>query len=75
MKAHEFDKKFENNEDLIADLDLSKAKRSMQKQNRSLADASVIQSLVEAVDVSGGETKDATAHKTDQLDGNADKQG
>ncbi len=34
MKAHEFDEKFENDEDLIADLDLSKAKRPMQKQKR-----------------------------------------
>ncbi|WED22924.1 BrnA antitoxin family protein [Vibrio sp. JC009] len=34
MKAHEFDAKFESDEDILGDLDLSKAKRPMQKQKR-----------------------------------------
>ena len=34
MKAHEFDAKFETDEDIIGDLDLSQAKRPMQKQKR-----------------------------------------
>ncbi|MFV0575284.1 MAG: type II toxin-antitoxin system BrnA family antitoxin [Vibrio sp.] len=35
MKAHEFDAKFDNDdEDVVMDLDLSKAKRPMQKQKR-----------------------------------------
>ncbi|WCE32658.1 type II toxin-antitoxin system BrnA family antitoxin [Vibrio sp. SCSIO 43137] len=34
MKAHDFDKKFESDTDVIDDLDLSKAKRPMQKQKR-----------------------------------------
>ena len=34
MKAHDFDAKFENDEDLLSDLDLTNATRSMQKQKR-----------------------------------------
>ena len=34
MKAHEFDAKFESDEDILGDLDLSKIKRPMQKQKR-----------------------------------------
>ncbi len=34
MKASEFDKKFDDGDDLLDSLDLSKAKRSMQKQKR-----------------------------------------
>lgn len=34
MKAHDFEKKFESDIDVIDDLDLSKAKRPMQKQKR-----------------------------------------
>ena len=34
MKAHEFDVKFESDDDILGDLDLSKAKRPMQKQKR-----------------------------------------
>ncbi|HCE3018161.1 TPA: CopG family transcriptional regulator [Vibrio parahaemolyticus] len=34
MKAHEFDAKFESDDDILGDLDLSKAKRPMQKQKR-----------------------------------------
>ncbi|MEF1291968.1 type II toxin-antitoxin system BrnA family antitoxin [Vibrio sp. M260118] len=34
MKAHEFDDKFESDDDILGDLDLSKAKRPMQKQKR-----------------------------------------
>lgn len=34
MKAHEFDEKFESNDDVLDDLDLSQAKRPMQKQKR-----------------------------------------
>ncbi|MGR5167047.1 type II toxin-antitoxin system BrnA family antitoxin [Vibrio astriarenae] len=34
MKAHDFDSKFESDEDILGDLDLSQAKRPMQKQKR-----------------------------------------
>lgn len=34
MKAHDFDAKFETDEDIVADLNLSQAKRPMQKQKR-----------------------------------------
>jgi hypothetical protein len=34
MKAQDFDAKFENDEDLLNDLDLTNATRSMQKQKR-----------------------------------------
>lgn len=34
MKAHDFDAKFETDEDIVADLKLSQAKRPMQKQKR-----------------------------------------
>ncbi len=34
MKATEFDKKFDDGDDLLDSLDLSKAKRPMQKQKR-----------------------------------------
>ena len=34
MKAHEFDAKFESDDDILGDLDLSQAKRPMQKQKR-----------------------------------------
>ncbi len=34
MKASEFDKKFDDGDDLLDSLDLSKAKRPMQKQKR-----------------------------------------
>ncbi|BDR13188.1 BrnA antitoxin family protein [Vibrio sp. STUT-A11] len=34
MKAHEFDAKFESDDDILGDLDLSKVKRPMQKQKR-----------------------------------------
>lgn len=34
MKAQDFDTKFENDEDLLNDLDLTNATRSMQKQKR-----------------------------------------
>lgn len=34
MKAHEFDAKFESEDDILGDLDLSKVKRPMQKQKR-----------------------------------------
>ncbi|MGP9802519.1 type II toxin-antitoxin system BrnA family antitoxin [Rheinheimera sp. NSM] len=34
MKAHEFDARFENDDDIVSDLDLSQAKRPMQKQKR-----------------------------------------
>ena len=34
MKAHEFDAKLESNDDILGDLDLSQAKRPMQKQKR-----------------------------------------
>jgi hypothetical protein len=34
MKAHEFDAKFENDDDIVSDLDLSQAKRPGQKQKR-----------------------------------------
>ncbi len=34
MKAHEFDSKFESDEDILDNLDLSNAKRPMQKQKR-----------------------------------------
>jgi len=34
MKAHEFDAKFESDDDILDDLDLSQAKRPMQKQKR-----------------------------------------
>lgn len=34
MKAQDFDTKFENDEDLLKDLDLTNATRSMQKQKR-----------------------------------------
>ena len=34
MKAHDFDAKFENDEDLLNDLDLTNATRSMLKQKR-----------------------------------------
>lgn len=34
MKAQDFDEKFENDEDLLNDLDLTNATRSMQKQKR-----------------------------------------
>ena len=34
MKAQDFDAKFENEEDLLNDLDLTSATRSMQKQKR-----------------------------------------
>ena len=34
MKAHEFDAKFESDDDILGGLDLSQAKRPMQKQKR-----------------------------------------
>lgn len=34
MKASEFDKKFDNGENVVADLDLSKARRPGQEQKR-----------------------------------------
>ncbi|MDH5929085.1 CopG family transcriptional regulator [Vibrio lentus] len=34
MKAHEFDAKFESDDDVLDDLDLSNIKRPMQKQKR-----------------------------------------
>nr|WP_319556234.1 CopG family transcriptional regulator [uncultured Vibrio sp.] len=34
MKAHEFDAKFESDDDILGDVDLSKVKRPMQKQKR-----------------------------------------
>ncbi|MBF4242665.1 type II toxin-antitoxin system BrnA family antitoxin, partial [Vibrio anguillarum] len=34
MKAHEFDAKFESDDDILGDIDLSKVKRPMQKQKR-----------------------------------------
>ncbi|MFV0448832.1 MAG: type II toxin-antitoxin system BrnA family antitoxin [Vibrio sp.] len=34
MKAHEFDAKFESDDDILGDLDLSKVKHPMQKQKR-----------------------------------------
>ncbi len=34
MKANEFDTKFDNGDDILDDLDLSKAKRPMQSQKR-----------------------------------------
>jgi len=34
MKAREFDAKFDNDDDILDDLDLSQAKRPMQKQKR-----------------------------------------
>ena len=34
MKAHDFDAKFENDEDLLNDLDLAAVTRSMQKQKK-----------------------------------------
>jgi len=34
MKAHDFEKKFESDTDVVNDLDLSGAKRPMQKQKR-----------------------------------------
>lgn len=34
MKAHEFDTKFDSNDDVLGDLDLTQAKRPMQKQKR-----------------------------------------
>ena len=34
MKAHEFDAKFESDDDILGDLDLSNIKRPMQKQKR-----------------------------------------
>ena len=34
MKAHDFDKKFENGEDLTSDLDISKARRLNQEPKR-----------------------------------------
>lgn len=34
MKAHEFGAKFESDDDILGDLDLSKVKRPMQKQKR-----------------------------------------
>lgn len=34
MKAHDFDNKFDSDEDILGDLDLSQAKRPMQKQKR-----------------------------------------
>ncbi|MCB2261771.1 MAG: BrnA antitoxin family protein [Candidatus Thiosymbion ectosymbiont of Robbea hypermnestra] len=34
MKAHEFDAKFESDDDILSDLDLSKATRPMQQQER-----------------------------------------
>jgi len=34
MRAHEFDAKFESDDDILGDLDLSKVKRPMQKQKR-----------------------------------------
>lgn len=34
MKAHEFDAKFASDDDILGDLDLSQAKRPMQKQKR-----------------------------------------
>ncbi|SEG10374.1 hypothetical protein SAMN06264348_10259 [Oceanospirillum linum] len=33
MKAHEFDAKFESDDDILGDLDLTQAKRPMQKKN------------------------------------------
>ncbi|MBD1571576.1 type II toxin-antitoxin system BrnA family antitoxin [Aliivibrio sp. S10_S31] len=34
MKANEFDAKFDDGDDILGDLDLSKAKRSLQTQKR-----------------------------------------
>ena len=34
MKAHEFDAKFESDDDILGDLDLSQDKRPIQKQKR-----------------------------------------
>ncbi|RJX65875.1 CopG family transcriptional regulator [Vibrio sinensis] len=34
MKAHEFDAKFESDDDILDELDLSKVNRPMQKQKR-----------------------------------------
>lgn len=34
MKAHDFDSKFESDQDILGDLDLSQAKRPMQKHKR-----------------------------------------
>ncbi|WP_133511231.1 type II toxin-antitoxin system BrnA family antitoxin [Candidatus Thiosymbion oneisti] len=34
MNAHEFDAKFESDNDILGDLDLSEAERPMQKQKR-----------------------------------------
>ena len=34
MKAHDFEAKFESDEDILGDLDLSQLKRPMQKQKR-----------------------------------------
>jgi hypothetical protein len=47
MKANEFDRKFDEGEDVIADLDLSKARRPAQEQRRVNVDfpAWMIQSL------------------------------
>jgi hypothetical protein len=47
MKANDFDRKFDEGEDVIADLDLSKARRPAQEQRRVNVDfpAWMIQSL------------------------------
>ncbi|MBU0499385.1 MAG: CopG family transcriptional regulator [Gammaproteobacteria bacterium] len=47
MKAEEFDKKFDDGEEILNALDLSKAKRSMQEQRRVNVDfpAWMIESL------------------------------
>ena len=48
MKADEFDKKFDAGNDILDDLDLSKAKRSMQNQKRVNVDFPVW--MIESLD-------------------------
>jgi hypothetical protein len=48
MKAHEFDEKFDDSDDVLADLDLSKAKRVMYEQKRVNVDFPVW--MIESLD-------------------------
>ena len=48
MKAHDFDKKFENGEDLTSDLDISKARRLNQEPKRINVDFPVW--MIESLD-------------------------